>query len=169
MRKGEGADHPRHARWTIAPCLLALVLGVPSAGLAQTTGTISGYVADQNGGVLPGATVAVESAGQQLVRSTVTNAQGFFDLQALPRGVYQVRVEMPGFDAQVRNRIEVTAGANVRLDVVLGVGALAEEVTVAAQATMLESRTATQSNLVDDQRVQDLPMNGRNVVGLAGM
>lgn len=169
MRRGEVSDHPRHARWTIGSFLLALVLCVPPAGFAQTTGTISGYVADQNGGVLPGATVTVESAGQQLVRAAVTNAQGFFDLQALPRGVYQVKVEMPGFGTQVRNKIEVTAGANVRLDVVLGVGALAEEVTVAAQATMLESRSATQSNLVDDQRVQDLPMNGRNVVGLAGM
>ena len=76
---------------------------------------------------------------------------------------------MQGFGTQVRKDVELTSGANVRLDFVLAVGNLAEEVVVAARATMLESRSATQSNLVDDQRVQDLPMNGRNVVGLAGM
>ena len=64
--------------------------------------------------------------------------------------------------------VELTAGANVRLDFALRVGGLAEQVDVAARATMLETRTATQSNLIDDQRVQDLPMNGRNVVALAG-
>ncbi|MGH2492904.1 MAG: carboxypeptidase regulatory-like domain-containing protein, partial [Candidatus Limnocylindria bacterium] len=150
--------------------MLALSLLVcPFAVQAQVNGTISGYVADQGGGVMPGATITAESAGQQLVRTTQTNAMGFFDLQALPRGRYQLKVEMTGFETQIHKDVEVTAGANVRLDFVLGVGGLAEQVEVAARATMLESRTATQSNLVDDQRVQDLPMNGRNVVGLAGM
>ena len=65
--------------------------------------------------------------------------------------------------------IEVTAGANVRLDFMLKVGGLAEEVVVSGRPTMVETRNATQSNLIDDQRVQDLPMNGRNVVALAGM
>jgi hypothetical protein len=135
---------------------------------AQVAGTISGYVQDQGGGAMPGATVTVESAAQQLARSTVTNATGFFDLQALPRGVYQVKVQMTGFDSQVKKDIEVTAGANVRVDFSMRVGGLAEELVVSAHASMVETRNATQSNLIDDQRVQDLPMNGRNVVALAG-
>lgn len=135
---------------------------------AQVAGTISGYVQDQGGGTMPGATVTAESAGQKLVRSTVTNANGFFDFQAMPRGTYQVKVEMTGFDSQVQKDIEVTAGANVRLDFSLSVGGLAEEVVVSGRASMIETRNATQSNLIDDQRVQDLPMNGRNVVALAG-
>ena len=135
---------------------------------AQVAGTISGYVQDQGGGMMPGAAVTAESAGQKLVRSTVTNANGFFDFQALPRGTYQVKVEMTGFDSQVQKNIEVTAGANVRLDFSLRVGGLAEEVVVSGRASMIETRNATQSNLIDDQRVQDLPMNGRNVVALAG-
>jgi hypothetical protein len=141
---------------------------LPLTADAQVTGTISGYVRDQDGGVMPGVTVTAELTGQQLVRTGHTNAEGFFDLQAMPRGRYQVKVEMSGFETQVRNDVELTAGANLRLDFVLGLGGLAEEVVVAARATMLESRTATQSNLIDDQRVQDLPMNGRNVVALAG-
>ena len=153
----------------IAAMLALAMLCGPAPSSAQTTGTFSGFVSDQSAARLPGATVTASLTGQRLVRAAVTNDQGFFDLQGLPRGTYEVKVELTGFATQVRRDIELTAGANVRLDFALGVGSLAEEVIVAAQATMLESRTATQSTLVDDQRVQDLPMNGRNVVGLAGM
>jgi hypothetical protein len=146
----------------------ALLLSLATSARAQVNGTLSGFVTDQGGGVMAGATVTVELVSQQLVRTTQTNAQGFFDLPALPRGQYVVKIEMSGFETQVRKGIEVSAGANVRLDVVLGVGAVSEDVHVTAASTMLETRTATQSNLIDDQRVQDLPMNGRNVVALAG-
>ena len=149
--------------------VVALVVLVGSGPLyAQVAGTISGYVQDQGGGAMPGATVTAESAGQQLVRSTTTNATGFFDLQALPRGTYVIKVEMTGFETQVQKDVELTAGANVRLDFALKVGGLAEQVEVSGRTTMVETRNATQSNLIDDQRVQDLPMNGRNVVALAG-
>src|SRR5688572_28680295 len=140
----------------------------PTSLHAQVTGTISGYVQDQGAGRVPGATVTAELAGQQLVRSTQSNETGFFDLQALPRGMYVVKVEITGFQTQIQRNVEVTAGANVRLDFGLAVGGVTEEVVVSGQATMVESRSATQSNLIDDQRVQDLPMSGRNVVALAG-
>jgi hypothetical protein len=168
MRK-EGSLSRAHRAWSCGWILALAVLAGPLTAHAQVSGTISGYVTDQGGGVMPGATITAELTGQQLVRTTQTNAMGFFDLQALPRGRYQIKVDMSGFETQALKDVAVTAGANVRLDFVLRVGGLAEQVEVAAQATMLESRTATQSNLVDDQRVQDLPMNGRNVVGLAGM
>ncbi len=154
----------RSIGWALAlACLLC-----PVVARAQVTGTISGYVQDQGGGAVAGATVTVEGAGQQLSRSAQTNGMGFFDLQAMPRGIYQIRVESSGFETQVQRNVELTAGANVRIDFSLRVGGLAEQVDVAARPTMLETRTATQSNLIDDQRVQDLPMNGRNVVALAG-
>jgi hypothetical protein len=151
-------------------CLLfaILVLFSPLTSHAQVTGTISGYVQDQGAGMVPGATVTAELTGQQLVRSTQSNETGFFDLQALPRGTYTVKVEISGFQTQIQRNVEVTSGANVRLDFSVAVGGVTEEVQVSGQATMVESRSATQSNLIDDQRVQDLPMNGRNVVALAG-
>jgi hypothetical protein len=150
--------------WVVA---LGTLIG-PGPLYAQVGGTISGYVQDQGGGAVPGATVTAESGGRQLVRSTTTNATGFFDFQALPRGTYLLKVVMSGFETQVQRDVEVTAGANVRLDYALKVGGLAEEVVVSGRTTMVETRNATQSNLIDDQRVQDLPMNGRNVVALAG-
>ena len=144
-----------------------IVLFHPLSLHAQVTGTISGYVQDQGGGVLPGATVTAESAGQQLVRSTQTNETGFFDLQALPRGTYQIKVEMAGFETQVqrtsRSPPARTCGWTFR-----SASAARRGGRRGGRATMLETRSATQSNLIDDQRVQDLPMNGRNVVALAG-
>ena len=148
--------------------LFAFVVLFPLSSHAQVTGTISGYVQDQGAGMVPGATVTAELTGQQLVRSTQSNETGFFDLQALPRGTYTIKVEITGFQTQIQRNVEVTSGANVRLDFSLAVGGVTEEVQVSGQATMVESRSATQSNLIDDQRVQDLPMNGRNVVALAG-
>ena len=88
----------------------------PASLHAQVTGTISGYVQDQGAGRVPGATVTAELVGQQLVRSTQSNEAGFFDLQALPRGIYVVKVEITGFQTQIQRNVEVTAGANVRLD-----------------------------------------------------
>src|SRR5918995_1744892 len=105
-----------------------LVCGLPASLEAQVGGTLSGYVQDQGGGAMPGATVAAELEGQKLVRTTSTNATGFFDLQALPRGKYLVKVEMSGFETQVQRDVEITAGANVRTDFTLRVGGLAEEV-----------------------------------------
>src|SRR3989442_3861065 len=75
---------------------------------------------------------------------------------------------MAGFETQIQKDVQVTAGSNVRVDYVLRGGGLVEDVIVSGRATMVETRNATQSNLIDDQRVQDLPMNGRNVVALAG-
>jgi hypothetical protein len=153
-----------------ARCVLFALMISPSPSVlhAQVTGTISGYVQDQSGGAMPKATVTVESSGRQLVRSTTTNATGFFDLQALPRGTYSVKVEISGFETQIRKDIKVTAGANVRVDFVLNIRGVTAQVEVSGLPAMVETRNATQSNLIDDQRVQDLPMNGRNVVALAG-
>jgi Carboxypeptidase regulatory-like domain/TonB-dependent Receptor Plug Domain len=168
--RGKSRAWPMAMRSSWARCVLfALMISLcPSALHAQVTGTISGYVQDQSGGAMPKATVTVESSGRQLVRSTTTNATGFFDLQALPRGTYSVKVEISGFETQIRKDIEVTAGANVRVDFVLNIRGVTAQVEVSGLPAMVETRNATQSNLIDDQRVQDLPMNGRNVVALAG-
>src|SRR5688500_18423722 len=123
------------------PIIAFVCLLHPLTAHAQVTGTISGYVQDQSASRVPGATVTAELVGQQLVRSAVSNETGFFDLQALPRGMYVVKVEITGFQTQIQRDIEVAAGANVRLDFSLAVGGIAEQVVVAGQAPMVESRS----------------------------
>ena len=133
---------------------------------AQVAGTISGYVRDDSGAVVPGADVKATMVGQQLTRSTVTDETGFFNFLAMPRGVYEITAQLTGFATQ-QTKAELTSGENLRIDFKMNLGQLSETVVVSGTAALVETRSATMSGLVDDRRVQELPLNGRNVVELA--
>jgi hypothetical protein len=133
---------------------------------AQVAGTISGYVRDESGAVIPGADVRATMVGQQVTRSTVSDSTGFFNLLAMPRGNYEITAQLTGFATQ-RTNAELTAGENLRVDFRMTVSQLQETVVVTGTAALVETRSATMSGLVDDRRVQELPLNGRNVVELA--
>src|SRR5712691_2343864 len=147
--------------------------GVVAAGLylacvtnGQVAGTISGYVRDATGASVPGAKVTAVLTGQQLARAAIADSTGFYNLLAMPPGVYDVTVENPGFETVTQKGAQLTMSQNLRLDIALKVGAVQQEVTVAAQATLVDTTSQTLSSLVDDRRVQDLPLNGRNVMSL---
>ncbi|MCL4851886.1 MAG: carboxypeptidase regulatory-like domain-containing protein, partial [Bryobacteraceae bacterium] len=140
---------------------------MPACLHAQVTGTISGYVLDPSGAAIPGVEVTATSEGQQMSRTAVSNAQGFYDFPAIPPGTYSVSAESPGFQKMTLTGITVSIDQNVRADLKLKLGQAAEAVTVTAETTLVESRSATVSALVDDRRVVDLPLNGRNVMALA--
>ena len=146
--------------------LFLVALGVPVDIEAQVAGTISGYVRDESGAVIPGADVKATMIGQQLTRSAVTDETGFFNLLAMPRGNYEITAQLTGFSTQ-QTKAELTAGENLRVDFRMSLGQLSETVVVAGTAALIETRSATMSGLVDDRRVQELPLNGRNVVELA--
>jgi len=150
--------------------LLVLVFLLSDVSLqAQVAGTISGFVRDQTGALIPGAEVTAEMVDRPVARTAVTGATGIYDLLAMPPGIYHLKAEMPGFKTQVHERVELTAGANLRLDFSLAIGEVTETVTVEAPPVMVEARSETHSGLIDDRRVTDLPLYGRNVVGLAGL
>jgi len=133
---------------------------------AQVAGTISGYVRDATGASAPGAKVTAVLTGQQLTRTAVADSTGFYNLLAMPPGVYDITVENPGFETVIQKGAQLTMSQNLRLDIALKVGAVQQEVTVAAQATLVDTTSQTLSSLVDDRRVQDLPLNGRNIMSL---
>ncbi len=151
----------------LLPLCWIVLLFVPACLHAQVTGTISGYVLDPSGAAIPGVTVSATSVGQQLTRTAVSNVQGFYDFPAMPPGSYNVSAESPGFQRMTLTGITVSIDQNVRIDLKLQLGQAAEAVTVTAETTLVESRSATVSALVDDRRVVDLPLNGRNVMALA--
>ena len=152
----------RTAVFLVALAALSSPIGVE----AQVGGTISGYVRDESEAVVPGAVVKATMIGQQLSRSTVSDQTGFFNLLAMPRGNYEITAQLAGFATQ-RTTAELTAGENLRVDFRLNLSQLQETVTVSGTSALLETRSATMSGLVDDRRVQELPLNGRNVVELA--
>src|SRR5579884_1705073 len=134
---------------------------------AQVAGSISGYVRDSSGAVLPRASVKAVSNEQQLTRNTVSDQTGFYNLLAMPPGAYDITVESSGFETQTQRGVRLTMSQNLQIDFVLRVGAVQQEVTVASQATLVDTTSQTLSSLVDDRRVQDLPLNGRNIMSLA--
>ncbi len=146
--------------------IFIVALSVSMEVHAQVAGTISGYVRDESGAVVPGADVKATMLGQQVTRSAVTDATGFFNLLAMPRGNYEITASLTGFTTQ-RTTAELTAGQNLRVDFKMNLGQLQETIVVSGAAALVETQSATVSGLVDDRRVQELPLNGRNVVELA--
>lgn len=135
---------------------------------AQTaTANISGYVRDSSGAVVPNAAATAKMTEQQFVRTAETNAEGFYQIPALPPGTYDVTVEAKGFQRLTQTGVQLTVNQNLRVDANLQVGGVDTQVTVGAAAPLVDTTSATMSGLIDDRRVVDLPLNGRNVIGLA--
>jgi hypothetical protein len=141
--------------------------GVLALRAQVATGNISGYVRDPSGAAIPNAAVTARMTEQQVVRNAQTNGEGFYQLLALPPGTYEMSFESKGFQKQVQQGIELSVNQNLRVDSALVVGAVETQVTVEATAPLVDTTSPTLSGLVDDRRVVDLPLNGRNVIGLA--
>ncbi len=155
---------------------IRLMLALAACGLATvpavaqvSTGNISGYVKDTSGAAIPTVTVTAKMVEQQTNRTAQTNSEGFYDLLALPPGTYEMTFEVNGFQKQTETGLELTVGQNLRVDSTLQVGSVETQVTVGAHAPLVDTTSATLSGLIDDQRIVDLPLNGRNIMGLAAI
>jgi len=133
----------------------------------QVAGTINGFVKDPTGAIVPGAVVTAIMTGQQLTRTALADNTGFFNMLSMQPGAYEISAAAPGFDKQLQSGVRLTSGEILRLDVTLKVGAVQTEIAITGTATLVNTTNSTLSGLVDDRRVQDLPLNGRNVVALA--
>jgi hypothetical protein len=149
----------------------ALFVLLLSAGLAAqvTTATIYGLIRDSSGAVLPGVSVTVTNQGTNLTRDTVSDERGEFALPALPAGRYTVRIEFPGFKTYTNDGLQLGAGQTVRQNYVLEVGQLTENITVAAEAPLVQTATAAQQETLGVQEVRELPLARRNITGLLGL
>jgi len=136
------------------------------AQLATTTSLV-GTVTDATGKVVPNAKVSAVNTGTHDVYSGVTNEQGFYNLQFVAIGDYDLTVEQPGFQAFKITRIHVDINQVVRNDVVLRVGNVVESVTVQATATAIKTDDATVSEIITTRNVAELPLNVRDPMQLA--
>jgi len=145
----------------IAVCAVCVVLA------QANTGEISGVVRDAQGGLLPGAAVVAEhiDSGARVERST--DLQGRYFLPSLRIGTYRLTVQLDGFQRIVRDRIVVQLGQLQTLDFTLAVGGLTEEVRVAAEVPLLQTANAEISDVITNQEVVQIPLNGRNFLSLA--
>ena len=129
--------------------ILAVCLGLSLAsslfGQAQS-GTIVGVVRDQGGAVVPGATVTIVNEGTNFTRSLVTNPSGEYTAYSFPTGRLSVSVAQPGFQKLVRSGVVLTAADTLTVDLTLTLGNVQETVQVTAEASLLQSQTATVSS-----------------------
>src|SRR5262245_27099436 len=146
--------------------ILFLVLLLPLTAAAQATGQINGLVTDIQGGVLPGVTVEVTNMDTGAVRSTVTGGDGVYTVPLLQPGNYSVKASLNGFKTAVRESVRVTVTETARVAFELEVGQLSEVLTVTGTATLVETTNATHGIVIDEQKVVDLPLNGRNFTQL---
>ena len=107
--------------------------------LAQATGTMSGYVKDSSGGVVPQAKVTATLVQRGTTFIAETNAEGFYNLPALDPGEYTLAVEKQGFQRNLQTGLTLTVGQNLRVDASLTVGQLAQEVKVTGQAPLVDT------------------------------
>src|SRR5262245_59728044 len=136
---------------------------------AQGNGTIHGTVTDPAGAAIPGAKVVALLEERGTLRELVTSPEGDFVFPSLAVGTYTITVEAQGFKQFRRSGVTLTTEQNVRVDVRVEVGNLAESVTVTAEAPLVDSRSSVIGTLIDSRRVTDLPLNGRNIIGLASL
>jgi hypothetical protein len=155
------------AVFIVALAVLMATFGAPMGLYAQTTGTINGFITDQTGAVVPDAKVTATLVQQNITRTAQSNLEGYYIFNALPPGEYRLAVEKEGFQKLVRSEIALAVNQNLRADLNLRVGQVAEILEVTAAAPLVDTRSGTLSSLVDDRRVVDLPLNGRNVISLA--
>jgi len=150
-------------------CCTALALVVSIASAQTPTGQILGTVRDATGLVTQGTVVVIlnDQTGQRF--ETRSNETGDYLIGALVSGQYTITVEREGFKKFVRQGVSVTSFQNVRVDAALEVGAVTQSVIVVGEAPLVDTRNSTVGNLVDDKRIVDLPLNGRNVLSFASI
>ncbi len=146
-------------------CLLLVVLA-PGVAWAQATAQLNGKVTDESGGVLPGVTVTVTQTDTAFTRSVVTDDAGTWLLPNLPTGPYKIEVALQGFKTYVQTGIVLQVAASPTINTVLGVGNLEETVSVEAAAPIVDVRSAGISEVVEQERIVELPLQGRQVTDL---
>jgi hypothetical protein len=144
---------------------LALLVLSATALIAQTA-QITGRVVDSSQALIVGASIEVTNIDTGIQRKTVSNSEGLYTLPLLPPGRYSIRVGAEGFRAEVRQGLTLVVDQTARLDFVLSPGSVVESISVTATAPLVDSSSATVGTVIENQRVSELPLNGRNTMAL---
>ena len=148
--------------------VLVLILLSASAifGQAVAIGSVSGTISDQTGSSVPNATVRMIAADKGTVYTGNSSVDGRYTFNNLPTGAYRLEVSANGFKNYSQTGITLQVAENLTQNVALQVGALTETVEVQAGASMVETRDSSISQVIETQRILDLPLNGRNLTSL---
>ena len=151
-------------RYLIVTALVVYMTG--TTAWAQATAQLSGTVKDESGAVLPGVTVTATQTDTGFSRTAVTDEAGTYVMPNLPTGPYRLEVSLQGFKTYVQTGIVLQVGETPTINASLGVGNLEETVSVEAATPLVDVRSAGINEVVENERIVELPLQGRQVTDL---
>src|SRR5215216_3829217 len=143
-----------------------VLLLISSSALAQATAQLTGRVTDESNAVLPGVSVTATQSDTGLTRTVVSDGEGAYVITNLPTGPYRLDMMLAGFRTYTQTGIVLQVGAAPTINVVMQLGQLAETVSVDAAAPLVDVKSAGISDVVENERIVELPLQGRNVTDL---
>jgi len=146
--------------------LLCQSLLMPRALAQSTKAAILGTVMDEQGAAIPAATITATNVDTNISRQVTTDDSGFYRIQELAPGMYEVKIERQGFVSEVRRGIDLSVGREAVIDFSVKVGGLEEQVIV-EDAPLVETTSSAVGYLVNRRQIEELPLNGRDVLQLA--
>ena len=154
-----------HACFTI----LALLFLLAPVAWAQDNATITGFITDASGALVPNANIALTHDATGQTRETISNSAGTYRFANVGVGTYTVTVTAKSFQKYSKTGIVVNVAATVEADAVLAVGSQTQTVTVAADSLQVQTETSEVSTLISGDQVSQLATNGRNITSLAAL
>jgi hypothetical protein len=151
----------------VLACAALLLATLPAPAQVRITGAVSGTVTDISEAVVPGATVVLKDEGTGITKETITNDSGFFSFPDLNHGTYQISVTLTGFQKSIVTKVVVESGRTTDVRVRMSVGGLEEVVTVEGASPVLETTSNLISGTINRKSLEEMPIAGRNVFGLA--
>jgi hypothetical protein len=161
----------RHvSRILIVTSFAALTMLVARPALAQNTGSIFGSVQDQSGAVIPGAVITATDPLHAVTRAVKSNSSGEFTISGLPIGTYTLTTTSPQFENSIVTGIRVDANTDIKKVIKMVTGSTTESVTVVDDSSSaIDAKSATLGTMIDEKLIEDLPIDGHNVVALTAL
>ncbi|HEX6881187.1 MAG TPA: TonB-dependent receptor [Terriglobales bacterium] len=156
-----------NSNWKLLGVFVLLALFTASAVAQVATADLHIAIKDANGAVVKNATVTVRNPAQGLERTQTANVDGEYGFRALPPGRYEVTITAPGFAKVVANDVVITVGQVAEFPVKLELATVTSEVTVSTEAELVETQRSSSSTTIEQTRIENLPINGRNYINFA--
>jgi len=162
--------HSRSFRYLARILFAWIALASPAASFAQVgSGELTGEVRDPAAALIAGARVTLTQLQTGLTYTSNTTSGGVYVFSSLKPGQYSLAVEATGFKRFAQEDFNIATGERVHIDVALSIGSISENVTVTANASPLRTESATMGQVIGNQTIVALPLNGRNFINLAGL
>ncbi|HEY1254732.1 MAG TPA: carboxypeptidase-like regulatory domain-containing protein, partial [Terracidiphilus sp.] len=156
------ADKGRGMMWMLS--VFTVLVLFASHAFAQANSTVTGIITDPSGALVAGASIQLSDPATGVTRTTISDSSGLYSIAGLNAANYVMKVTANGFEGYTKKGIVVNISASFRVDVALTVGSTSQTVTVEADALAVQTDSNVVSTLINQQQIQELPTNGRNVI-----